>query len=349
MAEIYTPEGFFVTTLSQDLNASSTTINLTAVPSTATKGYMVLEPASATKREVIHFTSAGVSTVTAADDTTDGADASGRGCSGSINAGANTTHAQGATVLIAAVDQYWERLISNMGVIVNSSGAPDLNGVELIIDADADTSMTADTDDQIDWKLGGSDRFRMGVSDFDLVTATANILVAGADPKRGLYIDGASMYARTTSGATTNSTETTTNKIMKRGWAFDKDADEFVQFKIPAPKYWDLGTLTATPHWTADAGTAGTVAFAIQVLALSNDDAIDTAFGTAQTSTDTFIATGDEHIGPTTSAITVGNTPAKGDMLVFQIFRDISEDTFDADAILLGLEISFSIGQYNDI
>lgn len=33
----------------------------------------------------------------------------------------------------------------------------DLNGEELILDADADTSITADTDDQIDIKIGGND------------------------------------------------------------------------------------------------------------------------------------------------------------------------------------------------
>jgi hypothetical protein len=49
--------------------------------------------------------------------------------------------------------------------IVEISGAvggplqSDLNGAELILDADADTSITADTDDQIDFKTGNSDRF----------------------------------------------------------------------------------------------------------------------------------------------------------------------------------------------
>ena len=37
----------------------------------------------------------------------------------------------------------------------------DMNGNELILDADADTSITADTDDQIDFKTGGSDRMHI--------------------------------------------------------------------------------------------------------------------------------------------------------------------------------------------
>jgi len=41
---------------------------------------------------------------------------------------------------------------------ITTSGNIDLNGNELILDADADTSITADTDDQIDFKIAGSDK-----------------------------------------------------------------------------------------------------------------------------------------------------------------------------------------------
>ncbi len=40
----------------------------------------------------------------------------------------------------------------------------DLNGTEFILDADGDTSITADTDDQIDFKTGGSDRLTIDSS-----------------------------------------------------------------------------------------------------------------------------------------------------------------------------------------
>ena len=49
--------------------------------------------------------------------------------------------------------------------IVEISGAvggpinSDLNGNELVLDVDGDTTITADTDDQIDFKAGGTDRF----------------------------------------------------------------------------------------------------------------------------------------------------------------------------------------------
>jgi len=45
----------------------------------------------------------------------------------------------------------------------------DMNGVELILDADADTSLTADTDDRIDVKIAGSDHFAFLGSSGDTV------------------------------------------------------------------------------------------------------------------------------------------------------------------------------------
>lgn len=44
---------------------------------------------------------------------------------------------------------------------VTSSGAYDLNGGELTLDADGDTSITADTDDRIDFKTAGTDRMHL--------------------------------------------------------------------------------------------------------------------------------------------------------------------------------------------
>ena len=44
---------------------------------------------------------------------------------------------------------------------ITSAGAFDLDGGSLTLDEDADTDITADTDDQIDIKVGGTDRVRI--------------------------------------------------------------------------------------------------------------------------------------------------------------------------------------------
>ena len=59
-------------------------------------------------------------------------------------------------------------LSSNLSLSGHMTSNLDLNGAELILDADADTSITADTDDQIDFKVGGSDRFSITASKVDL-------------------------------------------------------------------------------------------------------------------------------------------------------------------------------------
>ncbi len=70
----------------------------------------------------------------------------------------------------------------------------DLNGTELVLDADADTSITADTDDQIDFKTGGSDRMHImsdgnvGVGVSAITTGTlglSNTFIEAAGPSGG--------------------------------------------------------------------------------------------------------------------------------------------------------------------
>lgn len=64
----------------------------------------------------------------------------------------------------------------------NASGvtATDLNGQELILDADADTSITADSDDQIDIKISGADDFRFTANSFNVLSGSTLTIDSGA-------------------------------------------------------------------------------------------------------------------------------------------------------------------------
>jgi hypothetical protein len=70
------------------------------------------------------------------------------------------------------------------GVLTINGGA-DLNGTELILDADADTSITADTDDRIDIKIGGVDELTLtaakadNLDDIAAITPTDNNILVG--------------------------------------------------------------------------------------------------------------------------------------------------------------------------
>ena len=56
----------------------------------------------------------------------------------------------------------------------------DLNGNELVIDADGDTSITADTDDQIDIKIAGADDFKFSANAFNVLSGSTLTIDSGA-------------------------------------------------------------------------------------------------------------------------------------------------------------------------
>ena len=70
--------------------------------------------------------------------------------------------------------------------IVEISGAvggpldSDLNGTELILDADGDTSITADTDDQIDVKIAGADDFKFSANAMNVLSGSTLTIDSGA-------------------------------------------------------------------------------------------------------------------------------------------------------------------------
>jgi hypothetical protein len=72
------------------------------------------------------------------------------------------TWSSGEVLTASDLNAEFNNLLNNARDLISPLTASlDLNGVELILDGDADTSITADTDDQIDFKIGGSDIFSM--------------------------------------------------------------------------------------------------------------------------------------------------------------------------------------------
>lgn len=215
--------------------------------------------------------------------------------------------------------------------------------------------MSFSTDTDNGFYLIGADNWGAAVGgvkvlDFSssgLADVSGNIWQVGG--KQAVPVPASGMVSRTTSGAASGSTETTTNKIMVRSLDFDAAADEFAQFTIPAmPKRWNESTITFKAIWTAT--NTGNVVWGMQAVAISDDDVLDAAFGTAVTVTDGVTAANDVMKSAESSAITIGGTPAEGDMVVFQVYRDADDasDTCTVDAKLIGVELFFSFNGAND-
>ena len=62
----------------------------------------------------------------------------------------------------------------------NPDGIKDLNGGKLVLDADADTSITSDTDDQIDVEISGADDFRFTANTFTILSGSTLSIASGA-------------------------------------------------------------------------------------------------------------------------------------------------------------------------
>ena len=60
-----------------------------------------------------------------------------------------------------------------------SAGALDLNGAVLTVDADADTTITADTDDQIDIAIAGADDFQFTANTFTALSGSTISAASG--------------------------------------------------------------------------------------------------------------------------------------------------------------------------
>lgn len=219
------------------------------------------------------------------------------------------------------------------------------NGASLILPTGA--NITTAAGDAATFISEGSDVVRcVSYTRASGAALTASSYTGG---KQTIPLLASALTARTTSGAAAGTSESTTNKVMRKTLDFDASAAEYAQIILPMPKSWDESTVTAQFIWEAPGGT-GNVVWAIQCLCLSDDDVIDTAFGTAITVTDGVTATTDIMISAETSAVTASNTPAEGDQLVVQVYRDAANgsDTLASDAKLIAVKLFITTNAATD-
>ena len=119
---------------------------------------------------------------------------------------------KGTKIVYAAADH-----ASNPNLVdsnIGGVGAVDLDGNELTLDADSDTSITASTDDQIDFEISGADDFTMTANAFNVLTGSHVTFADSANAKFGtgndmlMYHDGSNSYITNATGALKVATET---------------------------------------------------------------------------------------------------------------------------------------------
>lgn len=186
------------------------------------------------------------------------------------------------------------------------------------------------------------------VSEVNQVGAEMNTQTDGV---HSIWIPASAITPRATSGPGVSVTEMITNKNCYVSLDFDTATAEYAQFCIRMPKSWNEGSITAQFVWShPTASTNYGVVWALQGVAISNDDAGDVAFGTIQEIADTGGTTNDIYISDTTAAITIGGTPQPEDLVVFQVYRDVAHgsDTMATDARLHGITVKYTTNAPTD-
>jgi hypothetical protein len=169
------------------------------------------------------------------------------------------------------------------------------------------------------------------------------------------WLSGGAFVASATSGAEPVIFETTTNDVMYYGMAFDTAADEFAQAQLVLPKRYNLSTITLTPYWThVTSNATATVTWCFEAQSFANDDTMDGTWGTAQRVVDDGATGVDLYIGSASSALTIGNTIAAGDVFNIRVSRDVdgngtaANDDLAQDAILLGVLVTLTTNAATD-
>ena len=174
------------------------------------------------------------------------------------------------------------------------------------------------------------------------------IKVAG---KETMWVPAVAMYGTTTNGADAQQVELTATQPELKALDFDPTTKEYAQFAVAFPKSWNEGTVTYQVFFTANSTNSGDVIWGLQGVAAADDDAINVAFGTAQTVTKAHSGTANDlDVSSESSALTIAGSPSTDEQVYFQIFRDAGAggDTMTADARLLGIKFFFTTDAAND-
>ena len=127
---------------------------------------------------------------------------------------------------------------------IEVTGAVDLQANELILDADGDTSITADTDDQIDLKVGGSDQVSITTSVVDI---NGNELILDADGDTSITADTDDQIDFKTGGSDRVTIDSTGNVEFSGNGTGTDDSAKFT--KGSGTTYFTIGGTAVTSEY----------------------------------------------------------------------------------------------------
>ena len=250
----------------------------------------------------------------------------------------------------------FQKTHASNSLIFQRSGSDTLNGSAsniTLTDVDAQILFVSDNNSPDNWVGTNLNQIQpgLGLSKTGSVMAI-NTAVVKSVGKETIWIPAAAMRPTASNGcAAITDVETTSGRPDMQVLDFDASSDEHAQFQISMPKSWNEGTITYQVYWTTAATDTDGVAWGLQGVAVSDNDTIDVAYGSAVLVTDDALgAAEDLMVTAASSAVTIGGSPSVGDLCFFRIYRDVSDgnDDMAEDARLIGCKIFFTTDAGND-
>lgn len=183
------------------------------------------------------------------------------------------------------------------------------------------------------------------------VTGATGPTGASAIGKNTIWVPASAMISATTSGPASAQFESSTYDRNFKVLDFDASADEHAHFNVAFPKGWDESTVTFQVWWMSSATDTDGVAWALEGAAISDNETTDAVWGTAVVVTDDAQSNASEvYVTSESGAVTIGGTPAEGDICYFRIFRDVSDanDDMTEDARLIGVKLFYTTNAATD-
>lgn len=136
-----------------------------------------------------------------------------------------------------------------------------------------------------------------------------------------------------------------TNKNVYDYVPFDAGTVEYAYANVPMPLDYDGGAITYKCYWTHPSGTAYKVLWGMNAAAITDNESLDVAAGSAVYSTDEG-GTANLYISDISPEMTIGGTASAGKLVHFEVFRvatSPTDDTLNVDAYLIGVLIKYGV------
>ena len=179
-------------------------------------------------------------------------------------------------------------------------------------------------------------------------------LTGGADVgTQTIYVPAGAMTPTASAGASSG-TLSVTGIFDLPTMDFDAASDDGVLFTVQMPISWNAGTITYQVNWSSSATDTDGVAWGLQGLCVTDSDdldSIDSSMDPPTVVTDDAISSANDYYRTAESGtVTLGSSPAAGEMCIFHLIRDVSDanDDMAEDARLLGVSIFYTTDQHND-